>query len=64
MSTSVDVYARRSAKGDKKQASTSGQVAACRAVLAERGLTVGEVYVDDGTVRLESRRHAAGRGKH
>jgi len=43
----IDVYARQSRKGDK-QKSTPGQVAACRAVLAERGLTPGAVHVDDG----------------
>jgi len=43
----VDVYARQSRKGDK-QKSTPGQVAACRAVLAGRGLPPGEVHVDDG----------------
>jgi DNA invertase Pin-like site-specific DNA recombinase len=44
----IDIYARLSRKGDKQQRSTSGQVGACRAVLAERGLTAGEVLVDDG----------------
>src|SRR6266568_738815 len=44
----VDVYARRSAKGDKAQRSTSGQVQVCRAILTERGLPVGQVHVDDG----------------
>jgi site-specific DNA recombinase len=44
----VDVYARRSAKGDKTQRSTSGQVQVCRAILTERGLLVGQVHVDDG----------------
>jgi site-specific DNA recombinase len=44
----VDIYARLSRKGDKEQRSTSGQVGACRAVLAERGLAAGEVFVDDG----------------
>jgi site-specific DNA recombinase len=44
----VDVYARRSAKGDKTQRSVSGQVQSCRAVLAERGLTPGSVLTDDG----------------
>ena len=44
----VDIYARLSRKGDKQQRSTSGQVGACRAVLAERGLAAGEVLVDDG----------------
>src|SRR5258708_13910942 len=44
----IDIYARLSRKGDKEQRSTSGQVGACRAVLAERGLAAGEVLVDDG----------------
>jgi hypothetical protein len=44
----VDTYARVSRKGDKRQQSTSGQVGACRAVLAERELTAGETFVDDG----------------
>jgi site-specific DNA recombinase len=44
----VDIYARRSAKGDKKQRSTAGQVQSCKAVLAERGLPAGKVHVDDG----------------
>jgi site-specific DNA recombinase len=44
----VDIYARLSRKGDKEQRSTSGQVGACRAVLAEREVTAGEVFVDDG----------------
>jgi DNA invertase Pin-like site-specific DNA recombinase len=44
----VDIYARVSRKGDKEQRSTTGQVQACRAVLAERGMPEGEVHVDDG----------------
>src|SRR5258706_574977 len=44
----VDIYARVSRKGDKQQRSTSGQVGACRAVLAERELAEGETFVDDG----------------
>lgn len=44
----VDVYARVSRKGDKQQRSTGGQVQVCRAVLAERGLSVGQTHVDDG----------------
>ena len=48
MSAIIDIYARRSAKGDKKQASVTGQVAACRRVLEERELAVGDVHVDDG----------------
>ncbi len=44
----IDIYARVSRKGDKQQRSTSGQVGACRAVLAERGLAEGSVLVDDG----------------
>jgi len=43
----VDIYARQSRKGDK-QKSTPGQVAACRAVLAERGLPAGADHIDDG----------------
>src|SRR5689334_12936792 len=43
----VDIYARQSRKGDK-QKSTPGQVAACRAELAGRGLPAGAVHVDDG----------------
>ena len=44
----IDTYARVSRKGDKEQRSTSGQVGACRAVLAERELTEGMAHVDDG----------------
>jgi site-specific DNA recombinase len=44
----IDIYARVSTKGDKEQRSTDGQIGACRAVLAERGLAAGEVFKDDG----------------
>ena len=44
----VDIYARVSRKGDREQRSTDGQVAASRAVLAERGLPEGKAHVDDG----------------
>ena len=44
----IDVYGRVSRKGDKAQRSTTGQVQVCRAVLDERGLPVGAVFVDDG----------------
>src|SRR5216683_2500675 len=44
----IDIYARESRKGDKRQQSTSGQVGACRAVLAERELPAGEVFKDEG----------------
>jgi DNA invertase Pin-like site-specific DNA recombinase len=48
MNAPIDIYARVSLKGDKEQRSTDSQVAVCRAVLAERGLPEGEVFVDDG----------------
>lgn len=44
----IDIYARRSQKGDVKQRSTTGQVKVCQAVLGERGLIMGQVHVDDG----------------
>ncbi len=44
----IDIYARVSRKGDKRQQSTSGQVGACRAVLAERELPAGETFIDPG----------------
>jgi site-specific DNA recombinase len=44
----IDIYARVSRKGDKEQRSTTGQVASCRAVLRDRGLSAGLVLVDDG----------------
>jgi DNA invertase Pin-like site-specific DNA recombinase len=44
----IDIYARVSRLRDQDQTSTAGQVASCLAVLTERGLEVGEVYVDDG----------------
>src|SRR5258708_33039407 len=44
----IDIYARESRKGDKRQQSTSGEVGACRAVLAERELPAGEVFKDEG----------------
>ena len=44
----VDIYARRSAKGDKTQRSVSGQVQVCKSILAKRDLPLGQVHVDDG----------------
>ena len=44
----IDVYARVSRKGDRDQRSTGSQAAVCRAILDERGLTVGDVFTDDG----------------
>jgi DNA invertase Pin-like site-specific DNA recombinase len=44
----IDIYARVSRLRDKDQTTTPAQIASCRAVLAERGLAVGEVWVDDG----------------
>jgi DNA invertase Pin-like site-specific DNA recombinase len=44
----IDTYARVSRLGDKEQRSTAGQIEACRAVLADRGLPAGVVHVDDG----------------
>jgi site-specific DNA recombinase len=44
----IDIYARVSRKGDRDQRSTSGQVTSCRAVLTERKLPEGDVFVDDG----------------
>lgn len=44
----IDVYCRVSRKGDKDQRSTGGQEQVCRDVLADRGLPVGMVHVDDG----------------
>ena len=44
----VDIYAKRSAKGDRTQRSVSGQVQECKAVLAGRGLPLGQVHLDDG----------------
>src|SRR5258708_36093311 len=56
----VDIYARQSRKGDKQQRSTSGQVGACRAVLAGRELAAGEVHVDDGRSAWNPRVHRPG----
>ena len=44
----IDVYTRVSRKGDKRQRSVTGQAADCRAALADRGLSPGEVWTDDG----------------
>lgn len=56
----VDIYARRSRKGDKQQRSTSGQAQVCRAVLAGRGLPAGEVHVDDGRSAWNPKVHRPG----
>jgi site-specific DNA recombinase len=56
----VDIYARLSRKGDKEQRSTSGQVGACRGVLAERELAEGLVHVDDGRSAWNPRVHREG----
>jgi site-specific DNA recombinase len=56
----IDVYARVSRKGDKEQRSTSGQVGACRTVLAERELAAGDVHVDDGRSAWNPRVHRPG----
>jgi site-specific DNA recombinase len=56
----VDIYARRSRKGDKELRSTSGQVHACKGVLAERGLSAGETHVDDGRSAWNPRVHRPG----
>jgi DNA invertase Pin-like site-specific DNA recombinase len=45
----IDVYARVSRKGDERQRSTAGQVSDCKASLLDRGLPIGEVFVDNGT---------------
>jgi DNA invertase Pin-like site-specific DNA recombinase len=47
---SIDIYARVSQKkrNDERERSPEGQVAACRAVLVERGLTEGKVWIDPG----------------
>lgn len=44
----IDIYARQSRADDERQRSPEGQVADCRAALAERGLQVGQVHVDPG----------------
>jgi site-specific DNA recombinase len=44
----IDIYARRSRAGDREQRSTGGQVAACIAILEERGLPIGQTFVDEG----------------
>lgn len=44
----IDIYARQSRLRDKDQTTTPSQVAACRAVLAERDLPAGQVFVDPG----------------
>jgi DNA invertase Pin-like site-specific DNA recombinase len=44
----VDIYARLSQKRDKRQRSITGQVQDCKAILAGRGLPVGQVHTDDG----------------
>jgi site-specific DNA recombinase len=44
----IDIYARVSRLRDKDQTTTASQVASCSAVLAERGLPVGEIHIDDG----------------
>lgn len=45
----IDIYARQSKKTDPDQTTTASQIAVCRAELEERGLTIGEVWIDDGT---------------
>lgn len=44
----IDVYARQSYEDDERQRSPEGQVAACLAALADRGLEPGETLVDRG----------------
>lgn len=44
--TIIDVYARVSRASDKRDRSTSGQVAECKALLIERGHQIGMVHVD------------------
>jgi site-specific DNA recombinase len=44
----LDVYARQSRLGDNRQRSTKGQVVDCRARVAERSATVGQVHIDSG----------------
>jgi glycine/D-amino acid oxidase-like deaminating enzyme/DNA invertase Pin-like site-specific DNA recombinase len=56
----IDIYARRSRKGDRQQRSTSGQVQACRSTLAERDLPAGEMHVDDGRSAWNPRVHRPG----
>jgi site-specific DNA recombinase len=56
----IDIYARVSRLRDKNQTSTPAQVAACRAVLGERGLAVGEVRVDPGKSAWDPKVHRDG----
>jgi DNA invertase Pin-like site-specific DNA recombinase len=56
----IDVNARVSRKGDEKQRSTAGQVADCKASLEDRGLPVGEVFVDQGKSAWDPRIRRAG----
>jgi DNA invertase Pin-like site-specific DNA recombinase len=44
----IDIYARVSRKGDKRQRSIEGQVGECKARLAELGLPAGETHRDEG----------------
>jgi len=44
----IDIYARQSLKTTRNQTTTPAQVASCRAVLSERGLPVGKVFIDNG----------------
>lgn len=44
----IDVYARQSYEDDERQRSPEGQVAACLATLADRGLQAGETLIDRG----------------
>lgn len=48
MGRPIDIYARVSALHAKDKTTTTGQVAVCRRSLADRGLAIGETFIDDG----------------
>jgi site-specific DNA recombinase len=56
----IDLYARKSRKGDKQQRSTSGQIQVCKGILAERELPAGQTHVDDGRSAWNPRVHRPG----
>lgn len=56
----IDIYARVSRKGDERQLSPLGQLADCRARLADLGMTPGAEHMDDGKSAWSPRVHRKG----
>lgn len=44
--TTIDIYARVSRASDKRDRSTAGQVTECKALVLDKGYTIGEVHID------------------